>query len=242
MKTHNSKLASQKLITLHIMLYEGLSRINAQRLCHFHIQLCDKDKRDENENEALESFYTKHKVMINATVFEDSFDGFHFWGFISESIKKSHQNLPFILRNQYSNSGVVYSYLLETYHDTRSSKECLIQAILDAPQEIMSDFARDVYRFIILPPLHRHHIYSPIMGLLLFVDILHVMADTYIQKTLGVEGKKKLIMYMDAPFSKEQLESICWMSTIEKRMLIDESEVHSTQIKKANGDRRNRNK
>lgn len=261
------------------MLYEGLSRINAQRLCQLHIQLCEtKDLQNHHNLQnlqsdrshrpfecaspisldpvslstqsstippnlhssskhppkmTLEGFYERHKGMINATVFEDSYNSFHFWGFISESIKKSHTNLPYILRNQYSNADRVFSELREAVTGMKSKEEgSLTQAIFDLPEDVMRDFVKDVYRYIILQPLYRHHIYSPIMCLLVLIDIMHHAADVYIHKSLGMEGKKKMSMYMDAPLTRDQINNIQWMSEIEKEMLTDECEVHIAQIKK----------
>ena len=228
------------------MLYEGLSRINAQKLCQLHIQLCDKNnKLNQNTAMSLETFYNKHKVMINNTVFEDSYNSFHFWGFISESIKKSHANLPFILKNQYSNADQVYAKLADSVTNMKNNENgegegssSFTQAIFDLPKNIMADFANDVYKYIILQPLYRHHIYSPIMCLLVLIDIMHSMADVYIHKSLGVEGKKKLTMYMDAPLTHDQILSIRWMSEIEKEMLSDECQVHAAQIKKNKKDKK----
>lgn len=230
------------------MLYEGLSRINAQKLCQLHIQLCDNRDNPvsippQKPQLTLETFYNRHKIMINNTVFEDSYDSFHFWGFISESIKKSHTNLPYILKNQYSNADKVYANLTESVTNMKNDGDkgpSFTQAIFDLPRDIMGDFANDVYRYIILQPLYRHHIYSPIMCLLVLIDIMHSMADVYIHKSLGVEGKKKLSMYMEAPFTFDQIKSIRWMSEIEKEMLSDECQVHAAQIRKNGKNEKNK--
>lgn len=200
-----------------IILFDGLSERNSQKMCKFHIE----DQFDE-----FEKFYNAHSSMIKKTVFQDSFFSFNFWKIISENIKRSHSLLHIILRKQYIDADKVFTDLREKYklvkHDI--PEKVLYHIILKS--DILRNYAQQVYHFIILPVLYRHHIYSPIMCLMIFIDIMYVMCGNYIDKGLLVQNKILLSNYKKCVLNEKEIDEIPWMSVFEKKMLRDELQAH----------------
>jgi len=209
------------------MLFDGLSRKLAEKMCRIELDIVSHDLNQKTSEKSLQKYYEDNAYAMKKCVFNDSFNSFHFWKLLSDIIKKSHKNLPFILRNQYTNSHQVYEHMYNSYHSKDMvGHKSISRIVLSAPCNIMTQYRKQVYQFIVLPTLYRHHIYSPLMALTIFINLMYHMADFYIQKNLESEGKKTMSEYMKRPFTKTEINQIEWLSDHEKKILCDELDVH----------------
>lgn len=200
------------------MLYDGLSEKNSSKLCKF---ILDDDLI------GLQDFYQKHESMIKKTVFVDSYFAFNFWKIISENIKRSHSNLQVILRKQYPKSDEVFAYLKSNYENNKYNTDSLLlikQIVFTCP--CISEYARNIFKFIINPVLFRHHIYSPILSFVLFIDLMYFLCGNYIDPCVLRESKLLLINYKNFDDINVLISNSCWITDIEKKILLDETLIH----------------
>lgn len=192
------------------MLFEGVSQKHAQRMCKLLL----------NDDNSVLHYYLENKNVIQKTVFNHSYFGFQFWKVLSENIKKSHSTLSIILRKQYKSSDEVFNYIKNAY----STEKDLYSIVMGGPVEFR-DYIKEVNRFLILPVLFRHHIYSPLMVLAICIDLIHHMCGTYIDPELSGKGKALIANYMK--ITPQGIKDVTWLDSFDKEVLSDELQIHS---------------
>lgn len=200
------------------MLYDGLSEKNSSKICKFIL--------DDNLT-GLDEFYKKHNSMIKKTVFVDSYFAFNFWKIISENIKRSHPNLQVILRKQYPRSDDVFTYLKSNYENSKNADSLLLikQIVFSCP--CMNEYAKNIFKFIINPVLFRHHIYSPILSFMLLIDLIYFLCGNYIDPNVLKQSKLLFVDYNNVQDIDILISRSCWITDIEKKILLDETHVHN---------------
>lgn len=194
------------------MLFNGLSRKHSEKMCKFQLN---------QEFQDLKQYYHVHADTIKKSVFNDSYYSFKFWKVVSENIKRSHPMLAIILRKQYINSENVFHHLKQMY-DQPNNKTSLIKIITSLQLE-HKNYVNEVYKYIIIPPLYRHHIYSPVMALYIFIDIMLCMCGQYIDKDIINRGKSELSEYNIHQQLDNNLE---FLDEINIKLINDEINVH----------------
>lgn len=193
-------------------MFEGLSRKHALRLL--------------SNTDDVENYYAKNRRQISNTVFRDAFYSFKFWNIMADVIKKTHQTLGYILRSQYRHSNEVYAKLYAYFQDNKdSSVESVTSFILSLPKECMEEYFSDVYNFLLFPIVNKYGIYSPSLILLLFLDMINVLIESYILKGWKHKASAYMNTYMKHMITEHEIHQCPWMNQFKKSQIIDEIEV-----------------
>lgn len=190
------------------MLYEGLSRKHALRLL------------DDATNK---QYYDTHKKSIHHSLYRDTFYATKFWPIISDNIKKTHQTLAYILRNQYRSASEIYSFL-KTLFDINPSIDMttFVQTILAFPNISIQAHFQDVYTFLIMPLFKKYSIFSPSLVITLYIDLLGVVVENYVKKNWRQKSNEWMnCLYKHLPECSFVVSSP-WIHPFFKTMLVDE--------------------
>lgn len=193
------------------MLFNGISRKHSEKMCKFQLN---------QDFDALREYYLLNRETIRKSVFNDSYYSFKFWKVVAENIKRSHTMLPMILRKQYVGSEDVFCHLKNAYELTKTKNDSSLIKMITSLTEVHKPYVNEVYKFIIIPPLFRHHIYSPVMALYIFIDIMLSMCGQYIDSGIVSRGKQELSEYCI------QDNGLNFLDDVNKMLIRDESDVH----------------
>lgn len=204
------------------MLYEGLSRRHALRL----IEIVDSRQTTEA---LLSEYFTKNKASLQNSLFKDAYFGFKFWSLLTDNIKRTHTTLAYILRKQYRNVDAVYEHLRDYINkESTPSIQGLQKHVALGDPNVYSNYYEDVNKYIILPVMKRFSLYSPFMSFVIFMDILCVMVDSYIEKGWSAKSKdfmSQLTSLLNVDWMVDTETSIYWLTQAELEMMADEISV-----------------
>jgi hypothetical protein len=160
--------------------------------------------------------YCREKDAMQKVMFKDSFYILRFVEIFSECIKKTHNTLPYILRNQYKNAEVVFKIIQNVEDEKKISTISHVQTF--------GEYYRDVVVYIISPLLKRHGVYSPNIVYMIMIDLYMHMLGEYFGCHLRDRGREFLRSYVMTQTHKD-IDDITWMSQPMKEMMKDELDV-----------------
>lgn len=193
------------------MLYEGLSRKIGLRLLDI-----ECDRNGSTRNLAFSELYLREKEPMNRVMFKDSYYIVRFVEVFSECIKKTHNMLPYILRNQYKNCEDVFKSI-QNVPDNKKIQELMMMPMFEA-------LYREVMIFIISPLLRRHGVYSPNIALMVMVDLYMHMIGEYVGFHIRDMSREYLRSYVQDQ-TAESIDHIAWLSPSIKVIMKDELDV-----------------
>lgn len=220
---------------MHTIAFGGLGEKNNSAMCY--LLLHQKD--DE-----YFVFYNKHKKAIQKSVFRDSLSIQKTWKIIADHLRLHHKNVIFLLKNQMDSTQVVFTSIKNVYDHAQSKKSntylfCLIKKQCHPGWQ---HFFHETMHKVIIPYLYKIHIFSPLLMFLLFVDLVYVMFDMYLDSTLRHQSKCFLSDYLEMisilhdTFSNSLESKTCdslplsFISQHLRQTIFDELEMHKNML------------
>ena len=181
-----------------------------------------------NKVKDMATFYLSHQNAIRRGLFFDAYQSMRFWKLMGENIKRSHRNLAYTLRNQYDHADAIYKEIRLGYNRMDPDQHQLLRLILTMKCEEMTHYSNDVFSFIVLPFLYRNHIYSPLLALVIFLDMMYTLFDTYMDNTLKAKGLQWLGTYhhFTHHLQEDDVMRIPWLPDEIKFIMRDEICLH----------------
>lgn len=207
------------------MLYEGLSKRHSLRLLDI-----------LHSRSTLEDDYKKSGVSIQNSLYRDAYFGFKFWGLMSETIKRTHTSLGYILRKQYAHADDIYNVLstfVKTHDkDSLESIKALYRLVGCGDICIWGEYICAMDNSLLFPMMRRFSIFSPLMRWCILLDLICYMMDQYIEKGWSQSYRNFMNVWLVECIDKEyDWDWLCLksdhhvLSGVEKRMMLDELSV-----------------
>lgn len=183
-------------------------------------------------NTLSSEFYNKNVEIIKNGIFLNNKYSFDFWPYFSIFIKNNYQNTLNSIINENKEVKRYFQSYINGWNDEKnvenSNEKTFFALFFSSPNTIICKFRHFVYKEIILPVLQYHKIYSPLIMIHIYIDMIYETFFFHHESYKNDNKKKKNIENKLGKTSKvnaKDINDIVWLYPIEKKVLLDELDV-----------------
>jgi hypothetical protein len=176
--------------------------------------------------DAIIAFYDAHPFSQPSysqqrhlrSIYTETEYGLRFLPFVLETIKKSHTTLPYILRQQYADSQLIFECALKVPPSvaTGNIESYCFDFWARLATHTTPAYFHAVTKYLIIPPLKKFGYFSPTMIVILFSALVLHLGETYEHASYGLVWKT----FVKRKYPHAYVESLCKSPQLSSDLII----------------------